>query len=212
VAISFTQITTPQTTIYGKLNIRDSDFLSNGMNEANRTLPCVIGATGFDNFDMQNCGITDNGVMGIALSSVGKEGKVNIKSCFFADNKGRALLLPAHGGSHYQTTIQNCNFVNNTLPGDLIGATIQVGGVAAGTQSNAGAHIQNSAIMGSPVGVFVGTNEFVTMEGMHIDTSTAVNCYNGSVNAENSDITTSAVQCSGCDFKLNGKQVCAPGS
>lgn len=127
VAISYTQLET--TTVQGSLKIQDVEFNNNGLNEKNRTLPCVIGATGFGTLDIQNSKFIENGVMCIAISSVGKNGKVNIKESLFSSNSGRAILLPAHGSSNYQTTIQSCNFENNTLTG-FIGATIEIGSVA----------------------------------------------------------------------------------
>lgn len=113
----------------GSININDVEFNRNGLLEKNRTLPCVIGATGFTTLNIENSKFIENGVMSIALSSVGKNGHVNIKGSLFSSNEGRAILLPAHGPSNYQTNIQNCNFENNTLTG-VIGATIEIGGAA----------------------------------------------------------------------------------
>jgi len=189
--------------------MKNCEFLYNGLNEKNRTLPCVVGATGFGGLHIDSCTFADNGVMGLAISSVGQNGEVHIQSSSFLNNAGRAVLLPAHGESNYHSTIQNCNFVNNTAAGNLLGASIEVGGAVLAAEVHSGAHIQGCVIQGSAVGVFVGNNEKVTMEHMDIETGTAVNCFKGTVNAENSEINGSAIQCTSCDFKLNGSQVCS---
>ena len=116
-------------TTAGSVHISDSSFAGNGVNDKNYTLPCVVGASGFSFFDMENVQFTDNGVLPLAITDIGKNGDVNIEQCTFTGNTARAIVFSAHHGNSYTAAINGCQFLDNVVADDIIGAAIEVGSI-----------------------------------------------------------------------------------